>query len=241
MYGIYKNNVILFAAVVLALLLCLPFLAPSVAAKKQAPLKAPASSAVTSSKTAADDDSRFTAAGLVNLARMNAGFVFNLRYATTNNFTGTKLYGAARAFLRAGTAQKLAAANREFMSMGYRIKIFDAYRPYTIQKILFSKVPSGRAGYIANPYKGGSNHNRGAAVDMTLVHLDGSPVAMPSDFDTFNERASIYYKGCTKQQAADRELMAAVMVRHGFKRLPCEWWHFDDTDVSKYGLIDIVF
>lgn len=230
--GMEKNNYLLFAAVVIALLLCLPLLGTNAGTAKKPD---PARMAYDRIENACDK------AGLTDLRKMNAGFVFDIRYATTNNFTHTKLYDNPLVFLRKDTAQKLADSNRELMADGYRIKIFDAYRPYSVQKKLFAKVGPDVSFFIANPNKHGSNHNRGCAVDITLVHLDGSPVEMPSGFDSFTEKAYITYAGCSKTAIQDRELLAKVMVKHGFKRLECEWWHFDDTDKAKYGLLDIRF
>lgn len=234
MPSIYKHNIFPFAAIVMALLLCIPLL--GINTPKAKIVHKNASSAAMLS----NDDERFILAGLVDLETMNAGFDFDLRYATTNNFTGTKLYSQPRCFLRKETADKLAAANKQFMSMGYKIKIFDAYRPLSIQKILYAIVPVGEKGFIADPFYG-SNHNRGAAVDITIEHLDGQPVLMPTDFDTFSYKAYINYQGCSQEQINNRELLAQVMMSNGFSRISCEWWHFDDTDASKYGLLDLSF
>jgi D-alanyl-D-alanine dipeptidase len=234
MPNIYKTNIFPFVAIVLALLLCIPLLGINTSEVKKV------QNTVQIASTTTNIDKDFLDAGLVNLEKMNAGFDFDLRYATTNNFTGTKLYTNPRCFLRQETAQKLEAANKEFLSLGYRIRIYDAYRPLSIQKILYAKVPSSEKGDIANPYYG-SNHNRGAAVDITIERSNGQPVSMPTDFDTFSNQARITYKGCSKEQIINRELLASVMMRHGFDRLNCEWWHFDDTDASKYGVLDLVF
>jgi D-alanyl-D-alanine dipeptidase len=235
MKNVYKNGIFPFVTIFMALLLCMPLLGINTTAAKTVP------NTVSKAVKPVSNDDKFTLAGLVDLEKMNAGFAFEIRYATTNNFTGTKLYNEPRCFLRKETADKLAAANKEFMAMGLRIKIFDAYRPVSIQKILYSKVPSGEKNFIANPYTNGSNHNRGAAVDITIERLDGQPLAMPTDFDTFSYKARIIYKGCSEEQIKNRELLAEVMVRHGFKRLSCEWWHFDDSDASNYGLLDLSF
>jgi D-alanyl-D-alanine dipeptidase len=127
------------------------------------------------------------------------------------------------------------------MSMGYRIKIYDAYRPLSIQKVLYAKVPSGEKSYIADPYTNGSNHNRGVAVDITIEHIDVQPLSMPANFDTFNYSANINFRRCSNEQIKNRELLAEVMIRHGFSRINCEWWHFDDTDALKYSLLDLNF
>lgn len=233
MFSIYKNNGFPFLAVLVALLLCMPLMAFQSRAQVR-PKPAPKAAV-------SDPDAAFTKAGLTDLARMNAGFVFNLRYATTDNFTHRKLYAQPRAFLRTKVALKLAAANRDFMKLGYRLKIYDAYRPYSVQKTLFAIVPDGDEAFIASPYRRGSNHNRGAAVDVTLVRLNGSAIPMPTDFDTFSDSADIYATDCSDAAIADRELLAQIMVKNGFLRLPCEWWHFDDPDAANYGLLDIPF
>lgn len=233
MTSFFRLNTLPFAAVLLALLLCVPLLSSHTQAATAVHKAPPAVS------SAPDPDTPFLNAGLVDLQRMNAGLVFDIRYATTNNFTGHVLYGAARTFLRAETARKLAAANQEFMTMGYRIKIFDAYRPYSVQLVLYAHVSGWQKGFIANPYKYGSNHNRAAAVDITLVHLDGSAVEMPTDFDDFTGHGSIYYEGGTEASRENRELLRRVMKKHGFRGIACEWWHFDDTDAGSYGLLDI--
>lgn len=234
MPNIYKTNVFPFVAIVMTLLLCIPLLGINTPEPKK--VQKTTQIAVTTT----DIDKDFLDAGLVNVEKLNANFDFDLRYATTNNFTGTKLYTNARCFLKQKTAQKLESANNEFLSLGYRIKIYDAYRPLSIQKILYSIVPSSKKKYIANPLYG-SNHNRGVAVDITIEHIDGQPVSMPTDFDTFSYKAYISYKGCSKEEIKNREFLASVMMRHGFTRINCEWWHFDDTDASKYGLIDLTF
>jgi D-alanyl-D-alanine dipeptidase len=230
MSALYKNSFIPFATIMLCLLLCAPLLGAGMST--QASARPYVEDAI---------DARLKQAGLVNLREMDTSFDIELRYATSDNFTGTQLYNSQKAYLTPQTAKKLASANKEFISMGYRIKLFDAYRPLTVQKILYSYVSGHKTIYIANPYAKASNHNRGCAVDITLVRLDGTPVPMPTDFDTFESSASIYYRGATEQEKKYRELLASVMAKHGFKRLDIEWWHFDDTDAGKYPVLDIVF
>lgn len=175
---------------------------------------------------------------LVELTDLDDSFVIDMRYATEDNFTGQKIYSQARCFLVRGTAEKLIAANREFAQMGYRLKIWDAYRPPSAQRALWEAVPDPN--YVANPEKG-SIHTRGAAVDVTLVDAEGNELPMPTGFDDFSEKAAIDYDGCTEEQARNRELLAEVMVRHGFDRIKTEWWHFVDSQASSYPMLDIEF
>jgi D-alanyl-D-alanine dipeptidase len=160
-----------------------------------------------------------------------------LRYATANNVTKSIIYENANAYLRKGTADKLKEANNQFKKLGYRIKIWDAYRPTAVQKILWSRVSDNR--YIANP-KGGSNHNRGAAVDITLVDKSGREISMPTDFDGFTKLADKDYSDVDKEKVKNAKLLENVMVEYGFKSIYTEWWHFDDTNWKNYEVVDKV-
>lgn len=238
-HGLYKCNTITFAAIILAFLFCIPLLGLNTSK----PVNIKKVSNVQSATAQGDaTDQKLAASGLTNLKTLGADFVYEQRYGTTNNFTGQKIYNSERVYLRPETAQKLAEADKEFNALGYRIKIWDAYRPYSVQVLLYQKVPSGKKLFIANPYnKNSCVHNRGAAVDITLVHMDGSPVEMPTDFDTFSNKASIYDETCSKQAIENRKLLAAVMKHHGFDGIECEWWHFNDTEAFKYSILDVTF
>lgn len=240
MAKVYRNSFFPFFVIAFALILCIPLLGIEKHADALSVKPVASSSAVTDPLTQDTAvDLQLKNAGLVNLRQQQTTFDINMRYGTADNLTGRALYQSQRAYLRPETAQKLVEANNEFLTLGYRIKIWDAYRPLSVQKVLYDV--SGHSWGIANPAEG-SNHNRGAAVDITLERLDGTQLDMPTDFDNFD-----YYKSrigstlCTATEQQNRELLAKVMVKHGFARLECEWWHFDDTDAGKYTLIDIPF
>lgn len=175
--------------------------------------------------------------GLVRVQDIDPDIVVELRYATDNNFTGQKIYPNDVCVLQEATALKLANANKELMEMGYRIKIWDAYRPVYVQKNLWEIVPDSR--YVANPYKGGSKHNRGTAVDITLVDMEGNELEMPSDFDDFTGKGSRNNKNMSENARKNMELLTDVMVRNGFTTISTEWWHYNDSDSDKYGIIDV--
>lgn len=176
--------------------------------------------------------------GLAELTTNGDEFVIDLRYATENNFTGKSIYENPRCLLLEKTAEKLISANREFMELGYRIKILDAYRPLSVQRILWDAASD--KSFVANPSRG-SMHNRGAAVDVTLVDMEGNELDMPSGYDEFTERARLDYRGCTDKQAENRELLGEIMVKHGFTRIRSEWWHFDDNPQKSKPVLDIQF
>src|SRR6185503_14610279 len=122
--------------------------------------------------------------GFVKVTDLDPSIAIELRYATTNNFTGKKIYPVDVCLLRKETALKLAAANAEFKKDGYRIKIWDAYRPPYVQQIFWGILPDER--YVANPFRGGSKHNRGGAVDVTLIDSEGKELEMLTGFGDFS-------------------------------------------------------
>ncbi|MCX7748145.1 MAG: D-alanyl-D-alanine dipeptidase [Clostridia bacterium] len=176
--------------------------------------------------------------GLVEIPNEDGAFVIDLKYATKDNFMGKKIYTRSKCIIHKNTLNKLVNANKKLNSLGYKIKILDAYRPYSAQKILWDAASD--KSYVASP-KNGSIHNRGAAVDITLTDQKGIELKMPSGYDEFSKRAHIDYRGCTEEEMRNRELLGKIMVESGFKRIKSEWWHFEDTEGKKYPLLDIPF
>ncbi|MDP3051372.1 MAG: D-alanyl-D-alanine dipeptidase [Eubacteriales bacterium] len=173
---------------------------------------------------------------LVEINALDPTIVTDIRYATTNNFTGRQIYDAARAYLPLPVAERLVRVNVRLYEQGYRLKVWDAYRPASAQQLLWDVVPDRR--YVAPP-NGGSHHNRGAAVDVTLVTLDGQEVEMPTGFDEFSIRAHRYYQGGSAESRHNRELLHAAMTAEGFTPIIHEWWHFDSPDWWEYPVLDV--
>lgn len=155
-----------------------------------------------------------------------------LKYGTTDNFTGKVIYDFQDVFLRYGTVVKLRSVSEELAEQGIGIKIWDGFRPVSAQMKLWEICPDPT--YVANPNVGFSNHSRGFAVDLTLVDAWGRELEMPTDFDDFSTRADRDYSDCTEVQAANARLLEAVMEKHGFQGYWGEWWHFNDT--TKYDV-----
>ncbi len=144
----------------------------------------------------------------------------------------------AVAVLRKEAAQKLAAANAEFMKSGHRIKVWDGYRPLYVQRIFWNLVPDDR--YVANPDKGGSRHNRGGAVDLTLIDKDGNELEMPTEYDDFSEKAALSYSGMSPEAKKNSDYLTQVMTKNGFLSYEHEWWHFDDSHWRDFPLVDVI-
>lgn len=172
---------------------------------------------------------------LVDLARVDPRIVLDLRYATENNFLGRKLYPVARCLLRESVAHRLRRVQDDLEAQGLGLKVFDGYRPLSVQKKMWEVMPDPT--YVADPAKG-SRHNRGAAVDLTLVDAAGNELPMPSEFDEFTERAHRDYAGGTDEQRRNRRILQDAMERHGFTGLDSEWWHFDAPGWTSYPVLD---
>ena len=153
--------------------------------------------------------------------------VIDLKYATTDNFTGQVIYEFQDGWLRYGTVKKLMQASQQLNAQGYKIKIWDAFRPISAQFTLWEICPD--ATYVANPHNGFSSHSRGNTVDITLVYADGGPVQMPTGFDDFSTLADRDYSDCDLLAAENARLLQAIMEDCGFRGYWGEWWHFSDT------------
>jgi D-alanyl-D-alanine dipeptidase len=179
---------------------------------------------------------------LLELIKLDPAIRLDMRYATSNNFTGRVLYDEARAFLAAPAAQAVARASKMARSDGFGLTIYDAYRPWRITKKLWDATPVGpKKEYVANP-KRGSKHNRGCAVDLTLYDLQtGQLVEMPTEFDDFSEKAHRDYMGASATAISNRARLARYLEAAGFVGLSNEWWHFDFTGWEQFPVMDIPF
>ena len=163
----------------------------------------------------------------------------DVRYATANNFMHAPLYPEARVFLRAPAARALEEVEGELAPRGLGLKIFDGYRPYSVTVRMWE--PIRNPDFVADPAKG-SRHNRGAAVDLTLIDLHtAAELAMPTGYDDFTPRARQDFNDLPPDVVANRALLRDVMTRHGFQPLPSEWWHFDYRGWERFELMDIPF
>lgn len=160
----------------------------------------------------------------VNLRDYSSDFVYDMKYATTDNFLKSKVYDCAECYLRLKTVNDLIAANKDFMKKGFKIKLFDCYRPLDIQKKMWTIVPNPK--YVADPQKG-SIHNRGGAVDITLVDEKGAELDMGTAFDFFGPKAAHDYEDLPKEVIKNRKFLKRIMQRNNFSAFDSEWWHYN--------------
>jgi len=171
---------------------------------------------------------------LVDIRSVDPTIIVELRYAGRNNLVGYPLYPqGTSALARPEVASGLAAAQAFLRRYQFGLKIWDAYRPVTVQEKLWHA--SHNSDYVANPEIGvGSLHSWGVAVDATLVDTWNRPVRMPSDFDDFTPASMWRYAGPHPDIRAHVHLLQVAMRNAGFWGLRTEWWHFTIADWQKY-------
>jgi zinc D-Ala-D-Ala dipeptidase len=177
---------------------------------------------------------------MIEIKTLTPTIIYDLRYATENNFTQTKLYESGKqTFLRSPVARALLQVQNDLNKRGYGLKIFDAYRPYAVTKKMWDLIHDER--YVADPSKG-SGHNRGLAVDLTIVNLkEESELNMGTGFDNFTDSAHHSFKNFPAEVLSNRKLLREAMEKYGFKALETEWWHYSWPNDRNYEALDIDF
>ncbi len=171
----------------------------------------------------------------IDIIEIDRSMILDIRYATSNNFTGKAMYPVSRCLLRRDAALLLVQAEQKLKKQGYRLIVYDGYRPLSVQKQFWAILPDER--YVADPAKG-SRHNRGAAVDVSLADLAGNPLPMPSDYDDFSTKAHRDYTGASPETLKNKTLLEAAMKEQGFDPFTTEWWHFDAPGWEQYPVSD---
>ncbi|MGC3999711.1 MAG: M15 family metallopeptidase [Anaeromyxobacter sp.] len=169
---------------------------------------------------------------LVDVTTVAPGVRLDLRYATPDNFLHAAVYPCARCLLRRPAAEALARAQAWLEQRGYGLLVWDCYRPPAVQREMWRRVPDAR--YVADPARG-SVHNRGGAVDLTLVDASGAPVVMPTPFDDFTPAAAPDAPA-SPEAAANRKLLREAMEAAGFGGIRTEWWHFHAAGSGRWPI-----
>ena len=176
---------------------------------------------------------------LVEIRKYIPNIRLDIRYAGKNNFAKQAVYKQARAFARLPVVEALKNVQKELNKSGLGLKIFDGYRPYSVT-VKFFAIASDKS-FVANP-KDGSRHNRGCAIDLTLVNLrTGKELEMPSPYDSFSAAAASDFMDLPAASIKNRELLRSIMEKNGFRVLNNEWWHFDFNGWKYFELMDIPF
>jgi D-alanyl-D-alanine dipeptidase len=176
---------------------------------------------------------------LVEIKKFIPNLKLDIRYAGKNNFAKQAVYKQARAFARLPVVEALRKVQNELNRSGLGLKIFDGYRPYSVT-VKFFDIASDKS-FVANP-KDGSRHNRGCAIDLTLINLrTGKELDMPTPYDSFAPEAASDFNDLPPAVIQNRELLRSIMEKNGFRVLNNEWWHFDFNGWKSFELMDIPF
>ena len=173
-----------------------------------------------------------------DLGMLEPSIVIDMRYATDSNFVEEKMYDCGRCFLRPPVARAMVAAHRELQKEGLGLKMWDCFRPRPMQWKLWNKVPD--ASFVSDPRRG-SMHNRGAAVDLTLVDADGQELEMGTPYDFFGPEGYSMYQDLPQQTLDNRTRLRELMTRHGLRHIRTEWWHYAFVGGSRFELSDYLW
>lgn len=176
---------------------------------------------------------------LVNIRAVQPQMLEEVRYATKYNFTGEALYPFPAVYIHKDLVEPLRKVQEELAEKGLGLKIYDGYRPLSVQQKMWDLIRDER--YVSNPAKNKGRHTRGTAVDVTLVDRMGNELKMPTGFDDFTEKAHRKMMSWSAEERANAELLEAVMVKNGFIAYPYEWWHFDYQGWEGHEPQDISF
>ena len=177
---------------------------------------------------------------MIDIKKLAPTIVLDLRYATTNNFMHKKLYPAVTTtYVRLPAAKALQHVQSELHDLGFGLKIFDAYRPYSVTEEMWEPIKDER--YVADPKKG-SGHNRGIAVDLTIINLiTKEELPMGTGFDNFSDTAHQTFTALPEQILHNRYLLKNLMEKNGFKPLETEWWHYFLPNANAFEILDVSF
>ena len=176
---------------------------------------------------------------MIDLETHIPNVALDIRYATTNNFTNEVIYNLPKAFARKPVANALVEIQDSLAKHNLGLKIYDAYRPYAATLRFYEVYPD--TSFVACPWTG-SRHNRGCAVDITLIDITTQEeIPMPTEFDDFTEKAHPDYMELPDTVLTNRAFLFSIMEHFNFTHYPTEWWHFDYTGWEAYSLMDIAF
>ena len=195
-----------------------------------------------------EQDPTLDSSGFVNLSDFVPHVMLDMRYYSTYNFVGERIdgYEEPLALITIEAARALKHVSNEMLALGFRLKIYDAYRPAcAVSRFMFwaieeedirmksffypriDKEDTFELGYIARQ----SSHSRGSTVDVTLFDMAaGKDVDMGGSFDLFDEVSHPDYRGITDEQYSNRMMLRHAMLRNDFEPIDCEWWHFTLKD-----------
>ncbi|HBS86999.1 MAG: hypothetical protein A2W91_02165 [Bacteroidetes bacterium GWF2_38_335] len=186
-----------------------------------------------------DHNGKIPDTSLVDITNFDDNIIFEMVYSSDKNFFKQKFYDCPKCYLRYEAALALYQVILKIKDRGYKLKIFDCFRPFSVQKKMWEVLPN-RA-YVADPARGGSIHNKGGAVDLTLADKEGNELNMGTEFDHFGPESAHSYSALDSTCISNRHYLKSVMEQCGFVALETEWWHYTFKSSHKYTNADLIF
>jgi len=176
---------------------------------------------------------------LVQITAEEFDVILDLRYASDNNVCAIKLYSEPLCYLAKPTIEPFKQAVKLAKDLGYKIKIWDCYRPLEVQQFMYDKFPSEdpNGGFVSNPKTGSTPHCRGLAIDLTLCDLNGKEIEMGTDFDDFSNFAAHRCNEVSLEAQKNRLILLGIMTLAGFDFYSAEWWHYQLFKAREYPII----
>ncbi len=173
----------------------------------------------------------------MEFAELDPSIVVELRYAGSRNLVGRPFYPAnAKALLRPDAAEALKRVAERLEPLGFKLKVWDAYRPKSAHLILWNAFPNAQ--YVAQPEEG-SKHSRGCAVDVTLADpKTGRELEMPGDHDEFGDHTTTLSDIPTPDAKRHRDILRLAMTAEGWNAVSLEWWHYNWKNWEKWPISD---
>jgi len=165
-----------------------------------------------------------------NLVKLttNNDLIIEVPYASSNNFCNQQLYSHPFVYLHHDAFNALQKAIEEAKKLGYKIKIWDGFRPFECQAFMADEFPNYvENGYVSHSVDGIATHVRGIAVDLTLIDQNYQELDMGTFFDEMIEQANLYSPKISKEQTANRKILSEIMIKSGFEIYDFEWWHYN--------------
>ena len=175
---------------------------------------------------------------LINVSKLDSTIIIDMKYATKYNFFQTKLYDCPDCYLRYEIAKDIINVHKELKHYNLRVKLFDCYRPLSVQKILWKKMPV--EGFVADPAYG-SLHNKGGAIDVTFSDNTNKELNMGTEHDYFGPEARTSFIWLPDTVLKNRLFLRTILQKNNFVSINSEWWHFEHINGRKYSNLDIKF
>lgn len=175
---------------------------------------------------------------LIQITEKEFDVILDIRYATKNNVCGCELYSRPICYVAEATIDPLKHAIKLARDLGLKIKIFDGYRPFSVQKFMANKFNASNPGFVSDPATGSTPHCRGVALDLTLVDKNEKELETGTDFDEFSKLAYHRSNKISLTAQKNRLILLGIMTLAGFDFYSQEWWHYQLFEPRKYPIIE---